>query len=135
MSLVGTLVGGAALSAGTQVAGQVQGMASNMVANLTGNITSGISNFVSNLVGGIFSGPTGAAGVDMENERKIGDSRFHNVVIGGKWRDFDHVLKTMGKGGLESFGWGFGKVPRSAQKIFKQAEDAFFSVLKPFLDK
>src|SRR5690606_34389224 len=69
------------------------------------------------------------------NERKIGDSRFHNVVIGGKWRDFDHVLKTMGKGGLESFGWGFGKVPRSAQKIFKQAEDAFFSVLKPFLDK
>lgn len=132
---VGSLVAGTAISAGSglvnQATGAVTSAATNAVGNVVNNVTGGIMNFI----GGIFSGPTGAAGVDMENERKVGDQYFHMAKIGGKWRDFDHVLKTMGKGGLEAYGWGFGKVPRSAQKIFKQAEDAFFSVLKPFLDQ
>src|SRR5690606_3465241 len=59
----------------------------------------------------------------------------HGVIIGGKWRDFDYVLKSMTGRGLTSCGWGNGKVPRSAQGIFKDAENAFLTVLRPFLDK
>lgn len=133
--MVGTLVGGMAVSAGTQVAGQLQGQATNMLSSVTGNITGGVTNFISNLVGGILSGPTGASAVDMENERKSGNAFFHGAKVKGKWNDFDYVLKTMNKGGLQSFGWGFGKTPSSASGNFKKAENAFFEVLAPFLDK
>jgi hypothetical protein len=135
---VGAIAAGAAASAtqaGNSLISNATTSATNAATNAAGNIVSSVTGGIMNFIGGIFSGPTGAAGVDMENERKVGDQYFHMAKIGGKWRDFDHVLKTMGKGGLEAYGWGFGKVPRSAQKIFKQAEDAFFSVLKPFLDQ
>lgn len=108
--------------------------ATTYVNNTVNTAKNDAKNSIESFIKGIFSGPTGAAGVDMENDRKVGDPYFHNAKIGGKWRDFDFVLKQMGKGGLESFGWKFGKTPRSAQGIFKDAEDAFFSVLAPFLD-
>lgn len=127
-----TKVGGIIQDAKSSATNAATTAAQSAVSNAVSSATSSVTDFIK----GIFSGPTGAAGVDMENERKIGDTYFHMAKIGGKWRDFDYVLKQMGKGGLQAFGWGDGKVPSSsAQKKFKQAEDAFFSVLAPFLDK
>ena len=99
-----------------------------------GNPLESAGTIFNDIVGGIFGGHTGASGVHFKNDRNTGTSswwfgKFANM----KWRDCDAILKAYnGGGGLKSFGWD-GGTPRSAQGIFKRAEDRFFEIFPTYL--
>jgi len=97
-----------------------------------GNPLSVAGDFLSDPVGffgSIFGSGTGAAGVHFVNDRNSGTA-MHGAKINGKWRDINKILVTYNGGkGLRSFGWKKYKTPRSAQGIFKDAEDKFFEIL------
>jgi hypothetical protein len=93
-----------------------------------GSLLSQVGNFA-----GFISGGTGAAGVDLHNERNFGHTHFYGAKLTCKWRDLQVIFNHLGTD-LESYGWRTNQTPRSAQGIFKKAEDFLFENLHRYMD-
>lgn len=128
LTAIGTQALGSAVTAGNNA---LQGAQANLMGQVN-NVISDVTNQVLSL-GGLISGPTGAAGVSFYNDRNRGPQFWHGKTVKGKWRGFDLMFRSLGAGGLQSFGWKYGKTPRSAQAIFKRAENAFFEKIDDYL--
>lgn len=114
-------------SVGLNPIGTVTNIASEIGQNVLGSIAG---------VVGINTGHSGSATAVMRNPRNKGIPFFHGPnFMKVPYRAVDEILKAYYGRGVESFGWKKNKVPsKSSSSQFKNAEDAFYSVIHLFLN-